>query len=204
MLSSLLAFALAAALIVLLPGPDSLVVLRAVVRHGRARAALTAAGVLCGLLVWVGAAALGLSALLRASETAYTVLRIVGAVYLVWLGVQSLRTRGAPAAPDRPARRGVLGSGFGAGFTTDVLNPKVGVFFVTFLPGFVPAGYPVGGTSLLLGAVFVAETALYFAVVLLLVGRISTWLADDRIRRRMDRTTGVVLLAFGARLATES
>lgn len=204
MLSSLLAFSLAAALIVLLPGPDSLVVLRAVVRHGRARAALTAAGVLCGLLVWVGAAALGLSALLRASETAYTVLRIVGAVYLVWLGVQSLRSRGAPVPADRPARRGVLGSGFGAGFTIDVLNPKVGVFFVTFLPGFVPAGYSVGATSLLLGAVFVAETALYFAVVLLLVGRISTWLADERTRRRMDRTTGVVLLAFGARLATES
>ena len=204
MLSSLLTFSLAAALIVLLPGPDSLVVLRAVVRHGRARAALTAAGVLCGLLVWVGAAALGLSALLRASETAYTVLRIVGAVYLVWLGVQSLRSRGAPVPEGRPARRGVLGSGFGAGFTTDVLNPKVGVFFVTFLPGFVPAGHSVGGTSLLLGAVFVAETALYFAVVLLLVGRISTWLGDERTRRRMDRTTGVVLLAFGARLATES
>ncbi|UZJ24115.1 LysE family translocator [Rhodococcus antarcticus] len=204
MLSSLLAFSLAAALIVLLPGPDSLVVLRAVVRHGRARAGLTAAGVLCGLLVWVAAAALGLSALLRASETAYTVLRIVGAVYLVWLGVQSLRTRGAPVPEDRPTRRGLPGSGFGAGFTTDVLNPKVGVFFVTFLPGFVPAGYSVGTTSLLLGAVFVVETAVYFAVVLLLVGRISTWLSDERTRRRMDRTTGVVLLAFGARLATES
>lgn len=204
MFSTLLAFSLAAALIVLLPGPDSLVVLRAVVRHGRATAALTAAGVICGLLVWVAAAALGLSALLRASETAYTVLRIVGAVYLVWLGVQSLRTRGAGVLDERPARGGVLGSGFGAGFTTDVLNPKVGVFFVTFLPGFVPAGSSVGHVSLLLGAVFVIETALYFAVMLLLVGRISTWLANDRVRRRMDRFTGVVLIGFGARLAMES
>lgn len=204
MLSSLLAFSLAAALIVLLPGPDSLVVLRAVLRHGRGKAALTAAGVLCGLLVWVGAAALGLSALLRASETAYTVLRIAGAVYLVWLGVQSLRTRGAGVVDEHPARGGLLGAGFGAGFTTDVLNPKVGVFFVTFLPGFVPAGRPVGSTSLLLGAVFVVETAIYFAVVLLLVGRITTWLSNERVRRRMDRVTGVVLLGFGARLAAGS
>lgn len=204
MLSTLVAFSLAAALIVLLPGPDSLVVLRAVLRHGRAKAARTAAGVICGLLVWVAAAALGLSALLRASETAYTVLRIVGAVYLVGLGVQSLRPRGAGVLDERPPRGGVLGSGFGAGFTTDVLNPKVGVFFVTFLPGFVPAGYSVGHVSLLLGAVFVAETALYFGVVLLLAGRISTWLANDRVRRRMDRATGGVLIGFGARLAMES
>ena len=107
----------------------------------------TAGGILVGLshLVWV--AALGLAAVLRASDVAYAVLRIVGACYLVWLGVQSLRAcGGALREVDDRGRRGLLGTGFAAGLTTNLLNPKVGVFFVTFLPGFVPSGYPVGAT----------------------------------------------------------
>ncbi|RKS77901.1 threonine/homoserine/homoserine lactone efflux protein [Motilibacter peucedani] len=205
MTASLVSFSLAAALIVLLPGPDTLVVLRNLVRGGRRTATLTVLGVLSGLVVWVGAAALGLAAVLHASEAAYTVLRIVGAIYLVWIGVQSLRSRGSvPDVEDAlPERRGLLGRGYGAGLATDLLNPKVGVFFVTFLPGFVPDGRPVGPVSLLLGAVFVLETAFYFALLLLLAGRITGWLADSRTRRRMDRLTGLVLVGFGARLAAE-
>ncbi len=212
MLTALLTFTVAAGLIVLLPGPDTLVVLRNLLRHGRRRAALTVAGVLTGLAVWVAVAALGLSAVLRASSDAYAALRIAGAVYLLWLGVQSLRARrpalgdagafaleGAPA----PTRRGLLGSGYGSGLATDLLNPKVGVFFVTFLPGFVPHGQSVGTTTLLLGAVFVVETALYFTVLLLLAGRITGWMANPRVQRRLDRATGLVLVGFGVRLAVE-
>lgn len=205
MLTSVLSFTLAATLIVLLPGPDTLVVLRNLVRGGRRTAVLTVLGVLTGLVLWVLAAALGLSAVLHASETAYTALRIVGAVYLVVIGVQSLRSRGRmPDAADVvPERRGLLGRGFGAGLATDLLNPKVGVFFVTFLPGFVPEGSSVGTTSVLLGGIFVAETAAYFAVLLLLASRITGLLANSTIRRRMDRATGLVLVGFGARLAAE-
>ncbi|MGN6330919.1 MAG: LysE family translocator [Motilibacteraceae bacterium] len=209
---ALLAFSLAAAAIVLLPGPDTMVVLRGILAGGRATALRTAAGSLSGLVVWVSGAALGLSALLRASEVGYTVLRLAGAAYLVWMGVQALRARAARGsvaheAADQPSghrRRALLGSGFRAGLATNLLNPKVGVFFVTFLPGFVPAGAPVGATSLLLGAVYIAETALYFAALLLLVDRISRWLADPVLRRRMDRVTGLVLVGFGVRLAVES
>lgn len=210
---ALLAFSLAAAAIVLLPGPDTMVVLRGILAGGRATALRTAAGSLTGLVVWVSAAALGLSALLRASEVGYTVLRLAGAAYLVWMGVQALRARAAreiadqpdrPDQPERRSRRALLGSGFRAGLATNLLNPKVGVFFVTFLPGFVPAGAPVGATSLLLGAVYIAETAVYFAALLLLVDRISRWLANPVLRRRMDRVTGLVLLGFGVRLAVES
>ena len=138
MTAAVLTFSLAAALIVLLPGPDTLVVVRNLVRGGRRAAAFTALGVLSGATLWVVAAAFGLSALLRASHDGYFVLRVVGAVYLVWLGVASLRSRGV-VNQDLPRRRGLLGEGFGAGLATDLLNPKVGVFFVTFLPGFVPA-----------------------------------------------------------------
>jgi threonine/homoserine/homoserine lactone efflux protein len=196
---ALAAFSLAAALIVLLPGPDTLVVLRELMRAGRRRAAHTVAGVLCGLAVWVGAAAIGLSALLRASHTGYIVLKIAGGAYLIWLGVQSLRLR---RLAEHPQRR-LLGRGFVAGFATDLLNPKVGVFFVTFLPGFVPHGASVGAVSVLFGAIFIAETALYFVVLLAVATPVTRWLGDARIRRRMDAATGAVLIGLGVRLAAE-
>jgi len=210
MSTALVTFTFAATLIVLLPGPDTLVVLRNLLRHGRRRAALTVAGVLCGLAVWVCAAALGLSALLRASHDAYTVLRLAGAAYLVFLGVQSLRARrpalGTPAelAAGGDRRGGLIGTGFGAGLATDLLNPKVGVFFVTFLPAFVPHGRPVGATSILFGSIFIALTAAYFALLLTLAGRIIAWMRDPRLQRRLDRATGLVLVGFGLRLAVES
>jgi threonine/homoserine/homoserine lactone efflux protein len=209
--TAVLTFALAAALIVLLPGPDTLVVVRSLLREGRRHAALTVVGVLSGLAVWVAAAALGLAALLRASQDGYTALRIVGAAYLLWLGVQSLRARSglAPGQPPLPPRGGgrrlsLLGTGFGAGLATDLLNPKVGVFFITFLPGFIPQGQPVGATSLLLGGLFIVETAVYFALLLLLAGRVTDWFGNPRVRRRLDRATGLVLIGFGIRLGVES
>jgi threonine/homoserine/homoserine lactone efflux protein len=208
MLTASVTFALAAILIVLLPGPDTLVVLRNLVRGGRHGAALTVAGVLCGLVVWVAAAALGMAALLHASGDAYLALRVVGAVYLVWLGVQTLRARTAPEVhpagelTGRPPRP-LLGHGFGAGLATDLLNPKVGIFFVTFLPGFVPDGAPVGSASLTFGAIFVVETAVYFALLLFLAGRITAWMQDRTVRRWLDRATGTVLIGFGLRLAVE-
>ena len=205
MLMASVTFALASVLIVLLPGPDTLVVLRNLIRSGRRTAALTVTGVLSGLTVWVATAALGLAAVLHASETAYTALRIVGACYLLWLGIQTLRTRLAPELliVEPGTSRRWLGGGFSAGLVTDLLNPKVGVFFVTFLPGFVPSGTSVGAASLAFGAIFVAETALYFAVLLFVAGRITRWMRDPRIRRRLDWATGTVLIGFGVRLAVE-
>jgi threonine/homoserine/homoserine lactone efflux protein len=201
MLLSLATFTVAATLIVLLPGPDTLVVVRNLVRGGRGTAVRTVLGVLTGGLCWVVAAALGLSAVLRASHDAYLALRIAGAIYLIWLGVNSLRARGSR---DRPARRGLLGQGFSAGLATDLLNPKVGVFFVTFLPGFVPAGYSIGWLSLALGGIFLLLTALYFAALIAAAAQVSGWLATGSIRRRLDRATGLVLVGFGLRLALES
>jgi threonine/homoserine/homoserine lactone efflux protein len=202
MLVAIATFALAAALIVLLPGPDTLVVVRSIVRGGRSRGVATAAGNLVGLAVWVSAAALGLSALLRASHIGYEVLRIAGAGYLLWLGVQSIRLRSAPR--EVTGRRGLMGTGFVAGVVTNLLNPKVGVFFVTFLPGFVPHGHPVGWTSLLFGTIFIVETAAYWVLLLSLAGRVTRWMNEPRTRRRLDGATGAVLIGFGIRLATES
>jgi threonine/homoserine/homoserine lactone efflux protein len=204
-LVAFVSFTLASVLIVLLPGPDTLVVLRNLIRGGRRTAALTVTGVLSGLTVWVATAALGLVAVLDASESAYTALRIVGACYLLWLGIQTLRTHLAPEmlTVEPGTSRRWLGGGYSAGLVTDLLNPKVGVFFVTFLPGFVPSGTSVGAASLAFGAIFVAETALYFAVLLFVAGRITRWMRDPKIRRRLDWATGTVLIGFGVRLAVE-
>jgi threonine/homoserine/homoserine lactone efflux protein len=196
-------FSIAATLIVLLPGPDTLVVLRNIVHGGRRRGALTAIGNLCGLTIWVAAAALGIAAALRASEIGYDALRIAGGIYLLWLGVQALRPRGRGATAPKP-RAGLLGTGYLAGLMTNLLNPKVGVFFVAFLPGFLPHGYPVGPTVLLFGAIFVVLTAAYWVLLLTLAARVTDWMTSPRVRRRLDLVTGTVLIGFGIRLATES
>jgi len=203
MLVALASFTVAATLIVLLPGPDTLVVVRSIMRGGRRKGITTALGNLCGLTVWVCAAALGLAAVLRASEVGYDILRIAGATYLLWLGVQAWRNRGRIEDAPR-GRGGVLGTGFFAGLLTNLLNPKVGVFFVTFLPGFVPRGDSVGLTSLLFGAIFVALTAIYWVVLLGLAGTVTAWMNAPRIRRRLDTITAAILVGFGAKLVTES
>ena len=203
MLVPLLTFLLAAAVIVLLPGPDTLVIVRSIMVGGRRRGVAAVAGIQTGLVVWVTAAALGLAALLRASEVAFDVLRVAGAAYLVWLGVQSWRSRGTDERA-APRRGGLLGTGFRGGLLSNLLKPKVGVFFVTFLPGFIPHGYPVAATSLLFGALFIALNASYQLPLVLLATKVTALMSRQVVRRRLERITGAVLIGFGIRLAVES
>src|SRR5215471_13469413 len=148
-MSAVVTFVPAAALLVIAPGPDSLLVLRNSARGGRRAGLATAAGTVTGLLVWAAAAALGLAALLRASQIGYLVVRWAGAAYLVFLGSQliwrSRRSRGAEEQPGpvraAASRRRLAGFLTGAG--TNLLNPKVGIFFISFLPVFIPRDAPV-------------------------------------------------------------
>lgn len=164
----------AAALLIAVPGPDVLTVIRNAVR-GRATGLATAAGTVLGLLVHVTAATVGLSALVASSAAAFTVVKIAGAAYLVLLGVQTLwgsrrragsaRTSGAadcfsPASADLSVR-GALRQGL----LTNVLNPKVAVFFVAFLPQFVPASSATVQSTALRGAVFVLMTTAYLLLL---------------------------------------
>ncbi len=196
-------FTLAAILIVLLPGPDTLVVVRNILFGGRRQGALTALGNVCGLAIWVCIATFGLAAALRASQLGSDILRIAGATYLVWLGVSAWRSRRA-GIEITPSRRGLLGHGFPAGILTNLLNPKVGVFFISFLPGFIPRHHGVAAASLLLGGIFLALTALYWVVLLALAGKVTAWMNKPAVRRRLSMITGLVLVGFGLRLATES
>ncbi|OHV31516.1 MULTISPECIES: LysE family translocator [Pseudofrankia] len=204
MLVAVTTFTVASVLVVLLPGPDTLVVVRNLMNGGRRLGLRASLGAMTGLSIWVVAASLGLSALLTASHDGYLALRIVGAIYLGWMGLTTLRARshGDPGAAAEP-RRGLIGSGFTSGLLTDLLNPKVGVFFMTFMPGFIPEGAPVAATSLLLGGIFVALAALYYLTLLALSGPVRRWLSDGPVRRWVDRVTGLVLIAFGVRLAVE-
>ncbi len=209
MTAALLGFALAATLLILAPGPDSMLVMRNCLRGGRRIGWCAAAGTVTGLLCWALAAALGLASLLAASRVGYDVLRFVGAAYLIWLGATSLwpRRRVRRAGADEPHQPlmavGPLG-GFANGVISNLCNPKVGAFFVAFLPAFIPAGVPAREFSLLLGAWFAVETAVWLGAVVWLVDRGVGWLSRSRVQRGLEKITGLVLIGLGLRLATES
>lgn len=207
--SSLLAFSAAALVLTVTPGVDTAVVLRSAAGAGRRRGAAAALGVAMGCLAWGLLAAAGLAALLAASSRAYDALRLLGAAYLGWLGLRLLLRPGrsfAPAAPRAGAARAPgaapgLAADWLRGLLTNLLNPKVGVFYVSFLPQFVPHGVWVGGFLFLLACVHVALSLAWFAVLIAATAPIGRWLSSRRVARALDRCTGLVFLAFGARLA---
>jgi len=208
-LTAIVTFLPAAAVLVIAPGPDSLLVLRNSARGGRRAGFATAAGTITGLLVWAAVAALGLAALLRASEIGYLVVRCAGAAYLVFLGSQVIwrsmhggSSEGRAISVPAVARRRRLAE-YLVGAGTNLLNPKVGIFFVSFLPVFIPRGVPAGSAALILGGIFVAEGILWLAAIVLLGDRLSALLSRGSVRHRIERLTGLVMIGFGVRLALE-
>ena len=204
----LLVFVGVAAVVILLPGPDTAVVTKNVLLHGRRAALGASAGVGAGLSVWTLAAAVGLASVIRASEVAFTVLKVVGALYLMWLGFEALRAARHVPADDEvrlTAARPVTGArgGFWQGFLSDLANPKIGIFFTSLLPQFVDPGRPVLLPFLALGAVFVLMTVVWLVAYCLIAARAAETLRRPRVRSALDRVTGVVLIAIGLRLVTE-
>ncbi|WP_297910239.1 LysE family translocator [Thiomonas sp.] len=202
--SSLLAFSAAALVLTITPGVDTAVVLRSAAGAGRRRGVAAALGVAMGCLAWGLLVAVGLAALLAASSRAYDALRLLGAAYLAWLGLRLLLRPGrsfAPRVPGDAVSPGLAGDWL-RGLLTNLLNPKVGVFYVSFLPQFVPHGVWVGGFLFLLACVHVALSLAWFAVLIAATAPIGRWLSRPRVARALDRCTGLVLLAFGARLAS--
>ena len=204
----LLVFIGVAAIVIVIPGPDTAVVTKNVLLHGRRAALATSVGVSAGLSVWTLAAAGGVASLVRASAVAFTVLKLIGALYLIWLGVQALRaarhahaSEHAALAPTSRAL-GTLG-GFRQGLLSDLANPKIGIFFTSLLPQFVDPGRPVLVPFLALGAVFVLMTLAWLSVYCLIAARAAETLRRPRVKAALDRFTGVVLIAIGIRLAAE-
>jgi threonine/homoserine/homoserine lactone efflux protein len=244
--SRLYAFVAVAALLTILPGADMALVTRNVLAVGRRRSMLTIAGISLGCLIHATASALGLSVVLATSATAFNVVKLVGAAYLVWIGVQSIRqtvqrdsstslgmtsplipsehgesrnlqtwpgmTAGVlPSDPERRegesrnlgSLRGVSTAPFLQGFLTNILNPKVAIFYLTFLPQFIGPGENVLRRSLLLASIHIAMGFVWLSSYAWFVDRLGAVLTRPRVKARLERATGALLIALGARLAWE-
>lgn len=203
-LTPLLAFAAAAGLLTVTPGLDTAMVLRCATSGGPRRGGAAALGIALGCLVWGSGAAYGLTALLATSEMAFTAVKWAGAAYLFWLGLGLLlRKRRAPVQSSAGQAADAVGGGreaFRRGFLTNLINPKVGVFYITFLPQFIPLGADVATYALLLAAIHVALSLVWFALLIALTVPLGRWLARPAVAAWLDRATGLVFIGFGVRL----
>jgi threonine/homoserine/homoserine lactone efflux protein len=195
MAGTLVSFLGVAVLLSLLPGPATALVVRSAAVHGRRAALLTVLGNSTGIMFWALASVLGISALVAASETAFVVLRVIGAVVLIYLGVQTLRKTAVADREPAAARNSYV-----AGLVTSGANPKLAVFFIALLPQFVPHGAPVLPWTLAMALILICVDLVYFTALAWAVTRAKRALVGSR---RIERLTGAVMIGLGLRVALE-
>ena len=191
-------FALTSLVLIALPGPDQALIMRNALVGGRGAGVRSMLGGASGLTVHATAAALGVSTLLATSAAAYSTLKLIGIAYLVYLAVRMLLSSRRPAEDEHEPRRG---RPFLQGFVSNALNPKCALFFLTFVPQFLPDHGPTLPVALLLSATFAALYLAWFSGMVAVVGLASDALRKPRVKAWIERATGGALLAFGARLA---
>jgi threonine/homoserine/homoserine lactone efflux protein len=191
-------FALTSLVLIALPGPDQALIMRNALVGGRGAGVRTMLGGASGLALHATGAAVGVSALLATSATAYATLKLVGVAYLLYLAVRMLLSSRRPAEDEHTTRHG---RPYLQGFVSNALNPKCALFFLTFVPQFLPDHGSTLAVSLLLSAVFAALYLAWFTGLLAVVGLASDALRRPRVKAWIERLTGGALLAFGARLA---
>lgn len=212
LLALLPAFVIAVLLISASPGPAMILIFRQAAFRGWRAAVPTVLGLEAGLYLWALAAGAGLAALVAASEVAFVVLRVVGAVFLVYLGIKTWRTAwrsrrrvepdDAAALITPPVSRQGWWTAFGEGTVVMLANPKAAIFMIAFYPQFVPTDRPLFATTALLAAVQVLIETMFYLTLAAVAGRAGDWFRRPRIRRRVDAISGGVLVALGLRLAT--
>jgi len=191
------------ALLTISPGADMALVAKITLERGRRAALVATLGICSGLLVHATASALGLSVILATSADAFTIVKLAGAVYLAYLGVRSLRNSFRPhPAPDAALRRRAA-TPFFQGLLNNVLNPKVAIFYLTFLPQFIDPAGNVFGQSLLFALAHAAMGIAWLAAYAYVLARLSAFFAQHGVRAWLERVTGAVLVALGLRLAFE-
>jgi threonine/homoserine/homoserine lactone efflux protein len=197
-------------LLTITPGLDTALVLRTAAVEGGKQAMLAGVGICSGCLLWGAAASFGLSALLAVSGFAYNVLRIVGAIYLGYLGIKLFirafaSTSSSGAAGPVWNEHQSTGSSlwFKRGLLTNFLNPKVGVFYVSFLPQFIPAGVQVWSFSMLLALIHATEGILWFLLLANATESLSGWLRRHSVFMALDGAMGAIFIAFGLKLALD-
>ena len=193
----------AALLLNLAPGPDLAFILGHTARGGTRHGLAAMLGVWAGVLCLITFAVVGLSALIAASAEAFAIVKWVGVAYLLWLGVQALRSKGgflANAGPHSPVSRRLV---FGQGMLVNLLNPKVAIFFLAFLPQFLVSGAgPVWLQLLLHGVLVIAVAGLIEPPLVFFGDRVTARLrTNDRLSRRLDRALGTMLIGLGLKLA---
>ncbi|MGC0950849.1 LysE family translocator [Pantoea agglomerans] len=202
MTTTLFSFLFAITILTLTPGFDTALVLRSAVAQGAKRASVTALGITLGCLVWGVAVGFGLGALLLASEMAYNLLKWLGAAWLLWLGLKLLlKPRQAAIDTQQPAlQQGYLAC-FSRGLLGNLLNPKVGIFYVSFLPQFIPAGASVALWCSLMALAHMLLGLIWNAVLIGGSHYFAGHLRKPRVLKVMDRLTGCVFIGFAAKLA---
>lgn len=206
--TELWSFVAVAALIVIVPGADMALIARNTLANGRSAGFRTATGTLLGLAIHATAALVGLSVVIAASATAINTVKLAGASYLVWLGLQTLwgtRRRARIGTIHAPHIRSLwprlAEAQLGQGVLTNVLNPKLAVFFLSFLPQFVDVTVPATPQILVLATTFISMGAIWLVTFVLLVDYLSIVLTRPVVRRWLDRFVGTTLVALGIRLA---
>ncbi|SPL89818.1 Threonine efflux protein [[Actinomadura] parvosata subsp. kistnae] len=189
----------------MVPGVSTAIIMRQTLRAGRGSGLAATLGNETGILLWGLAAAFGLSALLVASQVAYDIMRVTGAVLLVVMGAQALwqARKGAPPAPEGQVVPGWRAP-YLAGVGTCLANPKAAVFAMSFLPQFVPAGQNVPLTLVTLAVVWVLVDLLWYGLLIWAVDRAKAWLGRPAVKRRLEQISGVVLVGLGVRMVVES
>src|SRR3954447_1393780 len=200
MLETLVSFAGIAVLVSLTPGPATALVVRSAAVHGRREALLVTLGNGTGIFMWAIASVLGISALVAASETAFWVLKIVGAVVLLYLGIQALR--GTKSSDEEASVRSGR-TAYGNGLMTSFANPKLAVFFIALFPQFVPDGDAVLPTTLAMAVLLIAVDLVYFSLLAVVVARAHRAVVGSKLARRIERLTDAVMIALGVRVALE-
>ena len=200
---SLLAYAFAALLLTLTPGLDTALILRTATAEGGKKAFQAAVGINTGCFIWGALVAFGLGALLAASEAAYSILKWCGALYLCWLGIQ-LMTRPRQTFDANQTGDTSSSNWFLRGMLGNVLNPKIGVFYVSFLPQFIPTGHSPVIWTFLLVSVHVLIGTLWSLTLIMATHHASGILKKPTFAQWMDRTTGGLFMFFAAKLALSS
>jgi RhtB (resistance to homoserine/threonine) family protein len=199
----LLAFIGVVQLAAMAPGPDFIIVTRHAAISGRRAGMATGLGIASGVFVWALVAAFGVASLLAASAAAFTVVKLIGAVYLAYLGVKALiaaRRRGEKVEFDRAGATVRPWVAFRQGLLTNLLNPKCAVFFVALMPQFL-SGSPRLDQTLLLSGLAVLVTAVWFTVLANIVGALRRFFTSPRVRRTMDAITGTIMVGLGVKIA---
>lgn len=200
--SQLLAFLATALVLTATPGPDNLMVLSMGMSRGRKAGVVFGLGCALGCLSHTLLAVVGVSAIVAASPLAFTALKVVGGCYLLWMGVQALRHAGRVAPGSAGAGEAPLRTLFAKGLLANAINPKVGLFFLAFLPQFVEAGNgPIPLQLGVLGLVFTAQAAVLFGLLGLFSGHVGAWLTRrPAVGPWLDRLAGLVFIGLGARM----